>query len=258
MFRAGVVGAPVAHSLSPLLHDAAFQYFGVEGESERLEVGANDTDALLVALERDALSVTTPLKETVSRYCSLSAVAQKVGAVNSVRRVDGALEGENFDGEGFHRAIVHELDVDVRNELICVYGAGPAARSIVEALLRHGAGGIEVVVRREISLPHLEVDGRVRVTQTPSITADVVVNATSAGFQDGPSTLVPVLSSPHAAFIDVVYSPAETPWMTEMRSSSTRVANGLQMLLWQAKLQLEWWFGRELPITVLHDAVATR
>jgi shikimate dehydrogenase len=255
MFRAGVVGSPVAHSLSPLLHQVAFDYLDVRGESRRFDVGFDDVTGLLQALERDALSVTTPLKEVVGRYCTMSETSKRVGAVNSVRRVGDHLEGENFDGEGFHRAIMHELDVDVRNELICVYGAGPAARAIVDALLRHGAGGIEVVVRRDISLEALERDGRVRVTQTPTIAADVVVNATSVGFHEGPSSLPPVPTFDHTAFIDVVYAPAETNWMSEMRANSNRVANGLQMLIWQAKLQLEWWFDREIPVSILQDAI---
>lgn len=255
MFRAGVVGSPVGHSLSPTLHAAAFSHLGISGESERLDVGVDDEAGLRDALTRNALSVTTPLKEIMGRYCTMSETAVSVGAVNSVRWVDNVLEGENFDGEGFHRAIVHELDVDVRNEIACVYGAGPAARAIIDALLRHGVGGVEVVVRREVSLPHLERDGRVRITLEPSIRADIVVNATSMGLSRGPNTLPSVPTYPHTAFIDVVYSPAETKWMTEMRGASTRVANGLQMLIWQAKLQMEWWFGREIPIAVLQEAV---
>ena len=255
MFRAGVVGSPVAHSLSPSLHQAAFDFLNIRGESRRYDVGFDDVTGLTQALERDALSVTTPLKEVVGRHCAMSETAKRIGAVNSVCHVDGQLLGENFDGEGFHRAIMHELDVDVRNELICVYGAGPAARAIIDALLRHGAGGIEVVVRRDVSLGALSDDGRVRVTQVPTIRADVVVNATSVGFHDGPSSLPTVPTFPHTAFIDVVYAPAETNWMAEMRVNSNRVANGLQMLIWQAKLQLEWWLGREIPIAVLQNAV---
>lgn len=256
MFRAGVVGSPVSHSLSPNLHLAAFRYLGVKGESQRFDVGRDDTTSLLLALESDALSVTTPLKEVVGTYCDMSDTAKRVGAVNSVRRLGEVLIGENFDGEGFHRAIVHELDVDVRNELVCVYGAGPAARSIVDALLRHGAGGVEVVVRREVALPVLGADARVRITREPTIAADVVVNATSAALFGDDATLPPVPFLPHTAFIDVAYSPAETRWMSEMREHSSRVANGLSMLLWQAKLQLEWWFNSEIPIAVLEEAVA--
>lgn len=256
MFRAGVIGSPVAHSLSPALHRAAFEFLDIDGDSRPFEVTADDVTSLMQALERDALSVTTPLKEIVGRYCTMSNTAERVGAVNSVRRDGDVLLGENFDGEGFHKAIVHELDVDVRNELACVYGAGPAARSIVDALLRHGVGGVEVVVRRDVSLPALEGDGRVRITRVPSIPADLVVNATSVGFSAGPSSLPPVPTYDHTAFVDVVYSPAETSWMAEMRSTSNRVANGLQMLVWQAKLQLEWWFGQEIPIGLLNEAVA--
>ena len=83
MFRAGVVGSPVAHSLSPSLHQAAFDFLNIRGESRRFDVGFDDVTGLTQALERDALSVTTPLKEVVGRYCTMSETAQRIGAVNS-------------------------------------------------------------------------------------------------------------------------------------------------------------------------------
>jgi shikimate dehydrogenase len=255
MFRSGVIGSPVGHSLSPRLHEAAFQHLGVEGVSSPIEVTATDFDAIDQAMGLDAFSITTPMKEAMLAYCSPSPRARVIGAVNSIRHTNNAIEGDNFDGEGFHRAIMYQLDVDIRNEIACVYGSGPAARSIVEALLRHGVGGVEVVVRRSVPSHEVFRDKRVNVTERPLITADLVVNATSLGLNGETPHLAPAKVDTHTAYVDVAYAPSETAWMKEMRQTSNRVANGLHMLLWQAKLQIEWWFDATLPIEVLLAAV---
>lgn len=255
MFRSGVIGSPVAHSLSPRLHEAAFHYLGIEGTSQPFEVTPSDTESIYRATTLDAFSITTPMKEVMLSYCEPTPRALSIGAVNSIRRKDDGLEGDNFDGEGFHRAIVHQLDVDIRNEIACVYGSGPAARSIVESLLRHGAGGVEVIVRRDIPSHEVFSDARVKVSHQPSVTADLVVNATTVGLTGEAHNLPPAVVAEHTAYVDVAYFPSETAWMQEMRQSSNRVANGLQMLLWQAKLQIEWWFNTNLPIEIFLKAV---
>ena len=255
MFRSGVIGSPVSHSLSPRLHEAAFAYLDVEGTSAAFEVTPDDHVAIAHALSLNGISITTPMKEVMLSHCSPSPRAVRVGAVNSIRRVGSELQGDNFDGEGFHRAIMYQLDVDVRNEIACVYGSGPAARSIVEALLRHGIGGVEVVVRRDIEPYDLFHDKRVNVTRVPSVRADLVVNATSLSLAGDVPDLAEAIVSPHTAYVDVAYVPEVTPWMAEKQLLTDRVANGLHMLLWQAKLQIDWWFDTQLPIEVLTQAV---
>jgi shikimate dehydrogenase len=174
-----------------------------------------------------------------------------------MRRVDGCWEGRNVDGAGFVRAAIADLDVDFRNARVTMFGAGAAARSVLDAVLQQGVDSVAVVTRRPVDVtgwPMLS-DSRVTLTQHVTTSSDVVINATPVSLTGG-TTLPKVPAYDYTAFIDLVYVPTETPWMREMREVSTRVANGLGMLLWQAKLQLDWWFNADVPISVLKAAVA--
>ena len=258
MFRAGVIGSPIQHSLTPQIHRAVFDYLGLDGDSERFDVGADDTVGLMQALTRDALSVTTPLKEIVLRHCEPTERARRIGAANSLWRRDSVLQGDNVDGAGFARSLI-EIDVDLRNAHVCVFGAGPAARAIVDGVIESGADRVEVIVRRDFDLPAVLRLPNVVVSRVPTWPADLVVNATTAGFSEASSGLPEVPGLEWTAYVDVVYSPAETSWMKEMRASrgaDARIVNGLNMLLWQAKMQVDWWFDADVPIDIVKRAVA--
>ena len=259
MFRGGVIGSPVQHSLSPALHRAAFDYLGIEGTSLPIDTAGESPEAVAVLLRNyDALSVTFPLKEAAFELCdNVDEIARTVGAVNTVRYFDGELLGRNVDGEGFYRAIVDELDVDVRDANVTVLGAGGAARSIVEALLRHGAGAIDLLVRQDRGQGGWFNDDRVRITTSSEMVAELVINATPTSLTNQTLELPDVTGAHEAAYVDLTYSPAVTPWMLERARSSERVANGLGMLIWQAKLQLEWWRNADIPVEVLKSAVSS-
>ena len=259
MFRCGVIGSPVGHSLSPRLHMAALESLGKTGQSHRVDDDGTDLVRLKsTAQEFDALSVTFPLKERMFDLCDeTDEMSHRVGAVNSVRNVDGRLIGRNVDGEGFYRAIVSELDVDVRDANVAIIGAGGAARSIIASLLGRGVGRIDVLLRTDRGqLSVFADDERVRGASISTCEADLVVNATPVSLTGDSAALPAVKSGSQSAFIDLSYEPAETPWMAEQRTVSTRVTNGKMMLVWQAKLQLDWWLDADIPIKVLREAVA--
>lgn len=259
MFRCGVIGSPVGHSLSPRLHMAALNHLEISGESATIDEDGTHLDRLSSIVHGfDALSVTFPLKDRMYRLCDeVDEIARQVGAVNSVRIVDARIVGRNVDGEGFCRAIASELDVDVRDASVTVIGAGGAARSIISSLLHRGVGRIEVLLRTNRGqLSIFGDDDRVRGVSVSSHEADLVVNATPVSLTGDSSALPTVATGSQAAFIDLSYEPVETAWMAEQRLKSTRVANGKMMLVWQAKSQLDWWFGADIPISVLRDAVA--
>lgn len=259
MFRCGVIGSPVGHSLSPRLHSAAMHLLGVVGESHHVEDDGTDLDRLVATVHGfDALSVTFPLKERMIALCDeTDELSRRVGAVNSVRHMGGRLIGRNVDGEGFCRAVVSELDVDVRDANVTIIGAGGAARSIIASLLARGVGRIDVLLRTDRGqLAVFSDDDRVRGVSRSTSEADLVVNATPVSLTGDFEALPTVRSGVHSAFIDLSYEPAETLWMAEQRTISARVTNGKMMLVWQAKLQLDWWFDADIPITVLRESVA--
>jgi len=259
MFRCGVIGSPVGHSLSPQLHLAALNFLEMDGESVRVDDDGIDEMRLVSSVRSfDALSVTFPLKEQMFRICDeVDELSRQIGAVNSVRNRDGRIVGRNVDGEGFCRAVVSELDVDVRDANVTIIGGGGAARSIIASLLGRGVGRIDVLLRNDRGqLASFAHDDRVQASTHSSNEADLVINATPVSLTGNSVSLPDVATGRQAAFIDLSYEPAETAWMAEQREVSVRVANGLMMLVWQAKLQLDWWFDADIPLSVLRESVA--
>jgi shikimate dehydrogenase len=237
---------------------AALHHLAQSGESVIIDDDGTDLTRLSSTVHGfNALSVTFPLKDCMYGLCDeVDDLARQVGAVNSVRIVDARIMGRNVDGEGFYRAIVSELDVDIRDASVTVIGAGGAARSIIASLLSRGVGRIDVLLRTDRGqLSMFGADDRVRGVSVSSYEADLVVNATPVSLTGDTAPLPTVTTGSQTAFIDLSYEPAETAWMTEQRLISSRVANGKMMLVWQAKLQLDWWFDTDIPISVLREAV---
>ena len=246
-WRLGVIGSPIAHSLSPRLHEAGMALAGVTGTSTRIEVADGDLArvAELLAGPYDALSVTMPLKTQVLALCDgLDETARRVGAVNSLLVRDGRVEGANTDGAGFVDALSGEFGFLVAGRSAVVIGAGGAARSIVDALALGGASRVDVLGRTAASVRALV--GAYDVAHegvSGDEPADLVVNTTPVTGRVASATLA---TRPGAVAVDITYEPRVSPWLRQYEESGCRVANGLAMLAYQAARQLSWWF--EVPI----------
>ncbi len=264
----GVIGDPVAHSLSPLLHNTAFAAMGLDWVSVGFPVGpGRATDALLgaAALGVRGLSVTMPHKGAVADLVDhRSPSADLLGAVNCVARHDGQWRGENTDGPGFVAALGRHGGFAPDGRHCLVVGAGGAARAVVAALA--GAGAAEVVVvnrsaeRAAAAASLAGPVGRVG-TQDDGRLCDLVVNATPLGMgapgeQAGDWPVEPGLLRPGQIVVDLVYHPRETPWLAAARSRGAYVANGLGLLVHQAALQLALWTGQDVPVEAMWQAVA--
>lgn len=262
----GVMGDPVAHSLSPLLHNTAFAALGLDWVSVGFEVPPGQAGAALGgarALGLRGLSVTMPHKADVARLVDeRSPSAERLGAVNCVVRRDDRLAGMNTDGEGFVAALRHGPGFDPAGRRCLVIGAGGAARAVVLALGGAGAAEVAVVSRR----PEQAADaaglageaGRV-AGATEAAAADLVVNATPLGMGGtaGEGSMPPVdpsLLGPSQVVVDLVYHPVTTPWLAGAAARGARVQNGLGMLVHQAALQLELWTGQKIPVGELWGA----
>ena len=146
----GVIGSPVIHSLSPLLHNSAFAALGLGSwRSFAFDVPPGQTQQALHAMRRadlTGLSVTMPHKQPVAALVDeLSEAARRLNAVNCVHRLDDTLYGTNTDGEGFVSSLLRGADFDPAGRRCLVAGAGGAARAVVLALARAGAAGVAVV-----------------------------------------------------------------------------------------------------------------
>ncbi len=262
----GVIGAPVAHSLSPLLHNAAFAAAGLDWVSLGFPVPLGAAHAAVggaAALGVRGLSVTMPFKEeVVAATDRLTPSAERLGAVNCLRFVDGTVEGGNTDGIGFVDALAAEHGFSPVGQRCVVIGAGGAARAVAAALADAGASEVVVVnrtaARAEAAAAVTGPAGRVGdLHDVPE--AAVVVNATPQGMDDVAGTtgwpVDPELLHPGQLVCDLIYHPAETAWLAAAATRGCTTGNGLAMLVHQAAHQLTWWTGLPIPVDALWAAI---
>jgi shikimate dehydrogenase len=263
----GVIGDPVAHSLSPLLHNTAFAELGLDWVSIGFRVAAGRAGEALVgarALGLRGLSVTMPHKEAAAVLVEQrSPLADRLGAVNCVVFGTGPTLGDNTDGPGLVAALRRGDRFDPHGRRCLVVGAGGAARAVIAGLADAGAQEV-VVVNRSPDRGSLAAGlagpaGRVGVPADAGH-CDLVVNATPLGMEGadrdgGEWPIDPALLVKGQLVVDLVYRPRRTAWLLAARERGAEVANGLGMLVHQAALQLQAWTGAEPPVDAMWRAV---
>jgi shikimate dehydrogenase len=264
-----LLGHPVAHSLSPAMHNAAFAALGLPHHYETRDVEADRLEDFVEALRRDDVlgaNVTIPHKERVLRYMDEAGEdARRVGAVNTIVRRDARLIGENTDVYGFERAIREAAPAGkmFARGTVLVLGAGGAARACALVLLERG-NDVRIAsrtrVRAEQLVAGIEVDGRrPTAVRWPTFddlaTVDGVVNATPLGLH-GEDPLAGIEIDEHLGVVDVVPTAAVTPLVKRARAvKNVVVVDGLSMLLHQAARSFTLWTGREAPLAVMRAAL---
>jgi shikimate dehydrogenase len=264
----GVIGDPVGHSLSPRLHNAAFDALGIDWVSVGFAVAeGRAADALrgAAALGLRGLSVTLPHKEAAAAAVDhLGHEAERLGAVNCVAFDGGVAVGENTDGAGLVAALRRGGRFEPSGRRCMVVGAGGAGRAAVAGLADAGATEVVVVnrtaARAEAACALAGPAGRVGVAGD-AIRCDLVVNATPLGMTTGRGEAAgwpvdPVFLHRGQLVVDLVYHPRRTPWLTAAESAGATVANGIGMLVHQAALQVRRWTGYEPPVEAMWRAVA--
>jgi shikimate dehydrogenase len=268
----GVIGSPVAHSLSPLLHNTAFGALGLGDlwRSFAFEVEPGEAAAALAqmrAADVIGLSVTMPHKADVAALVDqCSEVARRLNAVNCVHQQEGSyLFGTNTDGDGFVASLARGAQFDPAGKRCVVVGAGGAARAVVLALANAGASGIAVVNRtaeRAFEASALAGDHGMVVPLTEHAIADavgmadLVVNATPvgmAGVAGGPVEwlVAPDLLGQGQVVADLVYAPRQTAWLERAADAGATALDGLGMLVHQAAAQLVLWTGVAPPLEAM-------
>ncbi|MCE9622039.1 MAG: shikimate dehydrogenase [Actinomycetia bacterium] len=264
---AGVIGSPVGHSLSPVLHNAAFAQLGLDWVYLAFEVAPGEARAALDAMRvlgLAGLSVTMPHKEAVADAVDeLDATARSLHSVNTVvARSDGSLVGYSTDGNGLVASLA-AAGVAVAGRTTCVLGAGGAARAICHALAQAGAASVAVVNRTAAAAEvaaALAVAGGVAIgsvgTAREIAAADIVINATSVGMGTSDLPFDPALLHAGQVVADIVYHPRETALLRAARSAGAITVEGLGMLVQQAALQQQLWHGAMPDVAVMTAAVA--
>jgi shikimate dehydrogenase len=263
----GVIGDPIAHSLSPLLHNAAFDALGLDWVSVAFPVPAGATATALAgmrALGLAGLSVTMPHKEPAfAAVDDTTEVARRLGVVNCVSRRDGALVGDCTDGEGFLAALRRAVGFDPDAKRCVVIGAGGAARAVIVALADAGAAEVVVVnrtaARAETAAALAGTVGRAG-SSADVARAELIVQATPLGMTRGDAVGVgdlpvdPEALHPGQVVADLVYHPLVTPLLAAAEARGARPVGGLGMLVHQAALALEHWTGQTAPVEAMWAA----
>ncbi len=255
----GIIGNPVTHSLSPVMHNAAFVASGLN--AVYLPFGATDITTAVTgirALGIRGLSVTIPHKEDIMALLdSIDPVAEKIAAVNTVINTDGILSGFNTDWLGATRAL--EEVIGLKGSKAVILGAGGAARAIGFGLLERGA---EIVL-----CSRTEQSGRAladalgcpwqSLSNSDQLTGDILINATSVGMVPNveESPMVGDIDSSFQVVMDIVYAPVKTRLLQDAELQGCTIINGLEMLLYQGVAQFELWTEKTAPVNVMREAL---
>jgi len=275
--KAGVIGYPLKHSISPQFQQPAFDALGLDVSYRAYETPPADLPAFVASLRAPewlGCNVTIPHKQAVfSLMDEVTDEARLIGAVNTIiREPDGRLAGHNTDAEGFLRALTNDAGFDPAGAAVVLLGAGGAAPAVAVALLRAGAAHIWIA-NRTVERARALADalgrhfGSQRLAALPLAAdalrsalagASLLVNSTSVGMAHGPAPAAtpvpPDLLGPHLLVYDLVYNPAQTPLLAAAMQAGARTQPGLPMLIYQGAASFERWTGRPAPIDIMLQA----
>ena len=251
-----VLGHPVAHTLSPAMHNANFRSLGMDAAYVAFDVLPEALPGVLTSMQAmgfGGASLTMPLKEVAFRTLPhLDVSARKAGAVNTVRFGENGMEGWNTDGEGLLRAIRDAFGCGLAGLRVFVIGCGGAGRTAAAMAVQDGAAEVVLANRdpgRSARLAESLASDVVSISKPEEWAVhcracDVVLHCTTVGMKAGEASLLP-----HEAFrpgqiaMDLIYVEPETPFMRAAKAGGARTANGLGMLLHQGIRQFEIWTG---------------
>lgn len=275
--RAGVIGHPLGHSISPVIFKAAFDAAGIDATYDAWDTPEDQLEGRVQALRGDdflGANVTIPHKQAVLPFLDgTSELAAQAGAVNTIVHEGDRLVGHNTDVAGFSRALREDLGFDARGKRTMLLGSGGAARAVALALIQAGASLIYVVGRRPRKIDAMVVALKPLTPSGTTITwaywgdgsylralreADLLVNCTPVGTGGsdtaGQSPVPGDLLRPELAVFDLVYNPLETPLIAEAKRRGARGISGAPMLIYQAAESFRLWTGQDADIAAMRAA----
>ncbi len=273
----GVVGNPVEHSISPQLHNTISSYLGPDIIYVPFKVAANDLENAvkgLKAINILGFNITIPYKKDIMKYIDDNTKeALLMGAVNTVKNIDGRLYGYNTDAEGFARSYKEETKTGFRGKNVVVFGAGGVARAIIVKVAMDGAQKISIVNRTEskaIEMAELvsnnfklKIHGYCSTDKKVNeiiMESDIIINTTSMGMHPElnkcPIENFNLLNSNQIVY-DVIYNPIETVLLSEASKKGCKTVNGLGMLYYQGINAYEIWTGIKIPEAILKELFLT-
>ena len=269
----GIFGDPIAHTRSPVMHNAAFRARGLPYVYVPFLVRSADLPRAvhsIRALNLGGINVTVPHKERIVRYLDvLSAEAELCGAVNTVVNRDGTLFGDNTDGRGFLVSL-QERTLSPRRREIVLIGSGGATRAVLVSLIRAGSARITIVNRTLAKAQALaRAYGSLYKTRLEALPLDVlrdsallknaalVVNCTSVGLHGEEFPPLLYTATPRGClFYDLLYRPGLTSFLQQARKAHRPIIDGRRMLLHQGALAFSLWTREPAPVEVMARALA--
>ncbi len=274
----GVIATPIKHSISPMMHNLAFELCSIDARYLAFDVKEESFDDAIkgmIALDVQGFNVSMPYKGAIIPYLSeLTKEASLIGAVNTVKNVNGRLIGHNSDGIGLIRSLEAD-DFSIKDKTIVVLGVGGAARAIILSMALHDAREIIIYNRNspsiekaremtsliqektncQASFQYLENKEQLKEDLKR---ADLLINATNVGM--APHTdrcLIPDESYLHQQLyvVDIIYNPAKTKLLELASKAGCKYQNGMGMLLYQGAESFHFWTNQQMPIDKVKEAI---
>lgn len=272
----GIIGYPLGHTLSPPMHNAAFQYLGLDYiyvpftvQPEHLPAAIEGIKAFNIA----GCNVTIPYKEQVIPLLDhLHDSAKMVGAVNTIVNQGGELWGYNTDGMGFLRSLTEEANIDLQGKTVLMLGAGGAARAVGFSLAKAGIGRLIIANRNFNKGLNLATDIRqayqcdteaveLKAHKLKSVlpSADILINTLPLGMYPEIDEMPPIQQkwlNPPLIVCDLIYNPPKTKLLVQAEQRGCQVVNGEGMLIYQGAEAFQLWTGQNPPILIMRRVLA--
>ena len=274
---AGVVAQPIKHSLSPKIHNAAYELLDVDAVYLAFEVEKEVFSSTLEAvktLDMLGVNISMPYKKLAYDACdNLSKEAKLIGVVNTIVQKNGKLSGFNTDGIGFVDSLLSE-EVSIKGKVLTILGAGGAARAIICQCALDGAKEINVFKRENETYQQIKKELKEIADKTGTLInlfpyhdevvmskiltrSDIIVNGTQIGM--GESNQLPIsnmgdISQKHVV-VDLIYHPLETNFLKQAKKNQAKIINGLGMLIYQAAYAFKLMTGEEMPVKEITEII---
>lgn len=255
-----LIGSPISHSVSPLMHNTALEHHGLKAEYHAVAVRQSEISTLIAhfnRLEFLGANITIPYKQTLfDAMDTLGMEAAQIGAINTIVKRDGKIIGENTDEYGF-RIPLEEYEDELAGERALIFGTGGATKAICFALRKLGIKEIVMVSRRP---GQYEASSDIQMCGYDNWTAygeeaAIIINATPLGMQ--PNTEASPVQADEVEVLsgkicyDAVYNPRETTFLKQAKSVDGIPFGGLDMLIYQAAKSFKMWTGQEFPLGLI-------
>lgn len=269
--KAYLIGSPVAHSLSPKMHNLAFSQLKINAYYEAIDVQNDELQEIIQSFRREnfiGANVTMPHKNNVIKYLDELDITSKLSSsVNTIVPKDDKLIGFSTDGKGFIDSLT-TYDVNIKEKKILILGAGGAAKSIIVQAALDEASQI-IIAKRKNSSYQDTINFANTVTNTTNCTikvidinssileasineSDILINATPIGMKENDTSIIPAKYLNHNIIVcDLIYEPNLTPLLKSANDLGCKTINGKYMLLYQGARSFELWTGNKMPIEIV-------